>query len=215
MTAVGTAPIRGKRELRKQVTRRDLLAAGRRLFSEKGLYDSSIEDLTRVAGVAKGTLYGYFADKEALVEAVVASGFDEMAGQSLRRAHDAETRPDRIAAVTRAHLEFFEANPDLLRVFQQVRGLLKFDRPHWVGLLRVLERHLAIIAALVSHDGRNATERDMAMAKVLFGAVSGISSVRVTIRPQDPVTIELDVTVAAITSAVLAFVTPPRGRARA
>ncbi len=206
------APVRGKRELRKQVTRRDLLAAGRRLFSEKGLYTSSIEDLTQLAGVAKGTLYGYFGDKQELVEAVVSSGFDELAGQALRMANDARTRRGRIEAVIRAHLEFFDANPDLLRVFQQVRGLLKFDRPHWGGLLRVLESHIAVIARLVSRDGRRAGERDIEMAKVLFGAVSGIASVRVSIRPQDPITWEADLTVAAIAASVEAFAAPSRHR---
>lgn len=47
----------GRRERRKSITRADLLKAGRRLFSQKGLYESHVEDLTEIAGIAKGTFY--------------------------------------------------------------------------------------------------------------------------------------------------------------
>jgi AcrR family transcriptional regulator len=206
-------PVTGRREHRKQVTRRELLMAGRRLFSEKGLYDSRIEDVTQIAGVAKGTLYGYFADKEALVQAVVTSGFDELAGQVQRESRDATTRADRVARVAHAHLVFLDENPDLMRLFHQVRGLLKFEQPRAAGLRRVLDHHLEIVAARISRDGRTGNERDLAAAKVLFGAVSGIASARAATRPQDSIAVDEAATVRAITAAVLAFdPVTPRGR---
>jgi len=207
------APIQGRREHRKQVTRRELLVAGRRLFSEKGLYDSRIEDVTQIAGVAKGTLYGYFADKEALVQAVVTSGFDELAGQVQRESRDAATRAERIERVVHAHLVFLDQNPDLMRLFHQVRGLLKFEQPKAAGLRPVLEHHLEIVATRISRDGRTWSERDMAAAKVLFGAVSGIASARAATRPQDSIAVDEAATVRAIAAAVLAF-DPTRTRAR-
>src|SRR5215831_18176362 len=189
------APVQGRREHRKQVTRRELLVAGRRLFSEKGLYDSRIEDVTQIAGVAKGTLYSYFADKEALVQAVVTSGFDELAGQVQRESRDATTRIQRIERVAHAHLVFLEENPDLMRLFHQVRGLLKFEQPRSSGLRPVVEHHLEVVAARISRDGKTWNERDLAAAKVLFGAVSGIASARAATRPQDSVAVDLAATV--------------------
>ncbi|MFI5370490.1 MAG: TetR/AcrR family transcriptional regulator [Candidatus Eisenbacteria bacterium] len=200
-----TAPERGRREHRKRITRRDLLVAGRRLFSEKGIYDARIEDLTHLAGVAKGTLYGYFADKEALIEAVVTSGFDELAGVVQRATHGATTRAERIERVAREHLVFLDENPDLMRVFHQVRGLLKFDEPHWPGLRRVFEYHLETVARQISRDGRTVTERDRAIAKLLFGAISGIASTRAATRPRESVAVDAQATAHAITAAVLAY----------
>jgi len=213
-TGVEPRPATGRREIRKQVTRRELLTAGRRLFSEKGLYDSRIEDLTQRAGIAKGTLYGYFADKVELVEAVVTSGFDELGGLVQRNASGAATRDARVVAVTRAHLGFFDDNPDLLRVFHQVRGLLKFDLPRWRGLRRVLEHHLEAVAQLISRDGTTADERARAAAKVLFGSVSGIASVRVSTRAQEPALADTDATARAVAAAVITFL-DARGPARA
>jgi AcrR family transcriptional regulator len=112
----------GKREQRKRATRGELIQAGRRLFSQKGLYESRIEDLATEAGIAKGTLYTYFADKDELIREVAAAGFGELETRVARRVD--RMRGDRgvVREAIRAHLQFFAANPDLMRVLHQVRG---------------------------------------------------------------------------------------------
>lgn len=44
--------------------RADLLAAAQQIFLDKGVAATTIEDITTVAGVAKGTFYLYFGSKE-------------------------------------------------------------------------------------------------------------------------------------------------------
>lgn len=171
----------GRREQRKRLTRRELLAAGRKLFSEEGLYESRIEDLARHAGIAKGTLYGYFASKEELMEAVVAAGFSELLGYVHHEAQGSRTHEELLSLVAEAHLAFFEENPDLLRVFHQVRGLLKFDHPEARGLRKIMAGYLAALAhvlALRPRATRRGAPNDLAAATLLFGAVSGILSTR-------------------------------------
>ena len=50
--------------------RADLLAAGRSLFLAKGIAATSLDDITRRAGVSEGLFYLYFASKEDLVLAL-------------------------------------------------------------------------------------------------------------------------------------------------
>ncbi len=50
--------------------RADLLDAGIVVFGEKGVPEAKIEDVTRGAGVAKGTFYLYFASKDHFVAAL-------------------------------------------------------------------------------------------------------------------------------------------------
>jgi TetR/AcrR family transcriptional repressor of nem operon len=50
--------------------RADLLAAGRELFLAKGVAATSLDDITRAAGVSKGLFYLYFRAKEDLVLAL-------------------------------------------------------------------------------------------------------------------------------------------------
>lgn len=64
-----TVPARHER--RKDARPGELLAAALDLFVEKGFAATKVEDVARRAGVSKGTLFLYFASKEALFKAVV------------------------------------------------------------------------------------------------------------------------------------------------
>jgi AcrR family transcriptional regulator len=170
----------GKRERRKTATRKELIQAGRRLFGEKGLYESRIEDLTAQAGIAKGTLYSYFADKDELVRAVASSGFTELEQYVSRRVHRASHEHEILLQAVRAHLDFFDENPDLMRVFHQVRGMLKFDRSSWRPLRGTINAYLGALARLLSKARRVEDLRPsdrIELATVLFGAISGVTSV--------------------------------------
>lgn len=54
----------GRREEKKRATRQAILAAAMDLFAERGYEQTSIGALARVAGIGKGTIYGYFHTKE-------------------------------------------------------------------------------------------------------------------------------------------------------
>jgi AcrR family transcriptional regulator len=58
-------------ERRKDARPQELLAAALALFVERGFASTRLEDVARRAGVSKGTLYLYFANKEELFKAVV------------------------------------------------------------------------------------------------------------------------------------------------
>ena len=106
------APGPGRREQRKHVTRRELLLAGRRLFGERGLYDPRIEDLAHAAGMAKGTLYGFLASRDVLIEAGVSAGFSELLGHAHREAQGAHSHRDVVARLSDAFRQVL-AQPDI------------------------------------------------------------------------------------------------------
>jgi TetR/AcrR family transcriptional regulator len=60
-----------KRERRKDARPGELLDAALELFVEKGFAATRAEEVARLAGVSKGTLFLYFASKEELFKAVV------------------------------------------------------------------------------------------------------------------------------------------------
>jgi AcrR family transcriptional regulator len=53
------------------VARERLLESGKRLFSQKGYYATSVEDIVESAGFSKGTFYFYFKSKEELFKSLV------------------------------------------------------------------------------------------------------------------------------------------------
>jgi len=58
-------------ERRKEARPTELLASAIELFVERGFASTRLEDVARRAGVSKGTLYLYYANKEDLFKAVV------------------------------------------------------------------------------------------------------------------------------------------------
>jgi AcrR family transcriptional regulator len=56
-----------RRERRKLETRRGLLEAALALFREKGYNETTVEEITERADVAKGTFFNYFPSKEELL----------------------------------------------------------------------------------------------------------------------------------------------------
>jgi len=60
-----------------------LLEAAQKLFSRHGYRRTSVDDIAQEAGVAKGTVYVYFNDKEALFKAVVDYFAEELDARTL------------------------------------------------------------------------------------------------------------------------------------
>ena len=60
-----------RRERRKDARPRELLEAALELFVQKGFAATKAEEVAKLAGVSKGTLFLYFASKEELFKAVV------------------------------------------------------------------------------------------------------------------------------------------------
>src|SRR5450830_597844 len=69
-------------ERRKDARPQELLAAALDLFVERGFASTRLEDVARRAGVSKGTLYLYFANKEELFKAVVRDAIVPIIGEA-------------------------------------------------------------------------------------------------------------------------------------
>ena len=59
-----------RRERKKQETKTNILGAARHLFEEKGFENTSIEEITEKADVAKGTFFNYFTSKDSLMTGI-------------------------------------------------------------------------------------------------------------------------------------------------
>lgn len=66
-----TPPPRRRRRLSPEERRAAIVEAAFTVFRTEGFAAARMEDVARRAGVAKGTVYLYFADKQALFEAMV------------------------------------------------------------------------------------------------------------------------------------------------
>ncbi len=93
-----------------------ILAASIRCFAARGLAGAGMRDIARAAGLTEGTLYHYFASKEALIEA--AFGWSAFPASSVREAMERAHAPlrERLLAVGGEFLATLWRHPDWTRV---------------------------------------------------------------------------------------------------
>ena len=79
----------GLREIKKKKTRRAIMDAAIKLFSEKGFENTSVDELAKTAGVGKSTIYGYFHTKNEIFLAFCEDEID-FAFKELAQKRDAD-----------------------------------------------------------------------------------------------------------------------------
>lgn len=94
----------------KVLFRDELLQAAEELFAEQGLQAAKLEDIANRAGVAVGTIYNYFADRNALLQAVMERRRQELNEDSKNLERETQGCPfhERLDAFLRGLLEHLD-----------------------------------------------------------------------------------------------------------
>ncbi|MFD6451460.1 TetR/AcrR family transcriptional regulator [Nocardia sp. NPDC055165] len=92
-----------------------LVRAAVELLEEDGAADLSLRAAARRAGVSTAAPYRHFADRDALLSAVAAVGFRELAEQLVAASAEPST-PEDLATIAVAYVRFALARPALFRV---------------------------------------------------------------------------------------------------
>lgn len=108
----------GRREENNRRTKAAIVSNALRLFNERGFEEVTVEEITRAAGVAKGTFYSYFAVKsDIIVEEFwkIDRYYASYAERNLRR-H--ATAGEKLRAFTRAQMRYVrdEVGNDSLKI---------------------------------------------------------------------------------------------------
>jgi len=106
----------GKAELNKQKKKSSLLDSAYSLFTRKGFNDTSISDIVRQAGVAKGTFYLYFNDKFDLRNKLIASQGERIFMTAMEALSGQEDMPfeDQVIFLVDTILDMLAAEPMLV-----------------------------------------------------------------------------------------------------
>jgi AcrR family transcriptional regulator len=92
-----------------------LVRAAIELLQESGETELSLRAVARRAGVSPAAPYRHYADREALVSAVAAVGYRELA-ERLVAAHPSPSTPEQLAGVAIAYVQFALQRPALFRI---------------------------------------------------------------------------------------------------
>ena len=118
--SVAQAP-QSREELLRDFRTRTILAAARRVIGEMGYAAASMDRVAQQAGVAKGTLYLYFASKEALFERAVEHGLTQLLAATRAAVAGATGARARIRAAVYAALGHMRENRDFFHAVAETR----------------------------------------------------------------------------------------------
>lgn len=134
---------------RKAKTNKRLLEVARRLFSEKGIYWTTVEDITESADQGKGTFYKYFESKDAIIRTLLEEGLEELQAETEQAVKNLDPQVTPLSAIIAARVDFFLKHPDYLLFFHQVRGMMQLQVGVAKDLREVYDAHLHWLARLI------------------------------------------------------------------
>ena len=175
----------GRRERRKQQTRRALLDAAMEIFAERGLHATRLEDITEKADLGKGAFYNYFESKDALIAELISEGVQRVS-TNLEGIDRSGSFKDRLAFVAQEHERFFDEHPEQSALFDEARGMLKERSSGTSRLRNAFASYLLMIgAALWGPEGaalaEEVEERRLDTATALVGAIAGYRAFRLAV----------------------------------
>ena len=148
-----------------------ILHEAARLFAERGFSGVSLEDLGAAVGVSGPAVYRHFANKQALLGAILVGVSERLlaGGQDVIAGHD--DAHDQLAALVAFHVDFALSDADVIRV--QDRDLASLSDDDRARVRRLQREYVELWMEVLSrlHPGR--AESDLRVrAHACFGLIN-------------------------------------------
>lgn len=106
-------------------TREAILEEALKLFSEKGIKETTVRDIARAVGITEGAIYRHFESKEQIVYELFGRYSEELYERIAKVIEEYKDREERFKEVVKTFLDFAFKNPDAFRylnIFHYLRG---------------------------------------------------------------------------------------------
>ena len=108
-----------------------IIDAAIKVFAEKGFYNSKVADVARAAGIADGTIYLYFKNKDDLLIYLFESKVEELLDTFKNALIGLKTAKDKLNKFIRLYFQLMEEQQDLAEVLQvELRQSSKFIKDY-------------------------------------------------------------------------------------
>ena len=150
-----------------------ILRAAVKVFARSGFFNSKVADVAKEAGVADGTVYLYFKNKDDILVSIFNHVAEEALDEARARLAQLHDPVEKLKCIVHTHLDRFGRDRDLAIVFQvELRSSSKFMEQF--SATKVTE-YLDLIRGVIEEGQQKAVFRQdlntKIVAKVLFGAL--------------------------------------------
>ena len=113
--------------VKKKNKKETIIEAAIRVFAGKGFYNSKVADVAKAAGVADGTIYLYFKNKDDLLISLFETKMEQILQRFNVILEKIISPPEKLMEFIQLHFEMIEEDKDLAEVFQvELRQSSKF-----------------------------------------------------------------------------------------
>ncbi|WP_067536445.1 TetR/AcrR family transcriptional regulator [Nocardia crassostreae] len=173
----------------RETRRRDIVAAGRRLLTEKVYAALQMRDVAKGAGISPGTVYTYFATKEALYATLYAERLEAFVEKIEPLCAGTPDPEDLFAAIATEYLEMYQVYGRELNVWSVLGAGVDMDEETGSQLVRAAARAYDLILRTVERIRPDSADDPAMIVTVLWSTITGLAdhftSVRGHLHPQD------------------------------
>jgi AcrR family transcriptional regulator len=145
---------RTRKERDRLLREEDFLNAAERLFSQRGYFETSIEDVAHAAEYATGTIYRYFASKKDLYQRLLLRKGRAYFEQTKAAVAQNPTPRKRVEALVRGKANFFFENRAFMRIYvAEVSGPLCDAARQLPDDLRAIHEEYLALTREILRDG--------------------------------------------------------------
>jgi TetR/AcrR family fatty acid metabolism transcriptional regulator len=150
-----------------------ILRAAIRVFSRKGFFNAKVADIAREAGVADGTVYLYFKNKDHLLVSIFDETMTDAIAEGRKAVEHIEDPREKLARIAGLHLDRMGRDRDLAVVFQvELRSSTKFmEQFSETGVSEYLDLIRSVIREGQQTGAFRAALDATIASKVFFGAL--------------------------------------------
>ena len=164
--------------MNKNTARKDqIINAAIKVFAHKGFYNAKVADVARVAGIADGTIYLYFKNKDDLLISLFETKMEQILERFKNTLHTGSSAIEKLNLFIHLHFQMIEEDRNLAEVFQvELRQSSKFLKDYhnqkFIDFLNILGQ--------IIKEGQHSGEfrRDIRINTVklaIFGAIDEIA----------------------------------------
>jgi AcrR family transcriptional regulator len=159
---------------RDTYTPETLLTVAVRIFNERGYDGTSMEHLSKAAGISKSSIYHHVAGKEELLRRAVSRALDALFAILEEPGAIRGRAIERVEYVTRRTVEVLMAELPYVTLLLRVRGNTKTER--WaMERRREFDQRVADLLKAAAADGDLRADMDIRLAtRLLFGMVNSL-----------------------------------------
>ena len=125
-----------------------ILKAAEKLFAQNGFYGTEVEQIAKTAGMAKGTVYNYFTNKEEILISIIESGIDELEQIMETGIEKSLGVVDKIKSGIRLYVNHLEKNLPLFKIMaaEHIQFKIEWENRYYCKLFSRINRLQEVLA---------------------------------------------------------------------